>query len=175
VSGTSGGSGVAGSPFIAFALSRSTFARSFSMRARSRASATVPLSSFTRTRNPSSVVSAAAVLRVGVAPNARDAVQSKRNEIARSAKETRIGPGAVRSHVLEREAHMADTAFMGAGWPQREIERDPQGEHDGARGLSLRGAEGEERGARKRLERAERSPDLARDRFVEREVEREPL
>src|SRR5438874_1083940 len=68
--------------------------------------------------------------------------------------------GLVRTIRSEREANMAHTPFVATGWSQHDVERESQGDEDGARDLDLGRAKRNDRGARQRPERLDRDPDL---------------
>src|SRR3989441_4045043 len=178
-SGVSGASGSSTSPASSFAAS----ALCRAMRDFFETASFAP--SMTRTEIPSSSDPARAVLsataferlfegaeapRAGCACTSNAAIIKIRSESAAIQER-----GLVRTIRSEREANMAHTPFVAAGWSQQYVERESQGDENGAGHLNLGRPEGNDRGARNRPQGSQREPDLVRERHVEGDLVAEPL
>src|SRR6267143_4297077 len=142
-------------------------------------------SSITRTEIPSSrdpdreALSAAAFAAAFAGADAPDADGAGRSSAARSRTRNDVAAiqetGLVRTIMSERQANMAHTPFVATGWAQHDVERESQGDEDGAGHLNFRRPERDDRGMWNRLQRVHREPDLTRDRHVERDLVAEPF
>src|SRR6267142_852758 len=184
-SGGSGASGVSGWSASSIASPRAALARSRAVR--TRLDTVCFPSSMTRTEIPSSSAPAFGTLSTAALDVAvfdrdfwADAGAGRRSARASSSRKDAAAiqvhaNGLVRTIRSEREANMAHTPFVATGWSQHDVERESQGDEDGARDLDLGRSKRNDRGARQRTERLERDPDLIQERHVDRDPAGNPL